>query len=110
MDNIKRIPIKEFREKGYLQEVNRLFFHQLGLALEVVVDEETGDERLGGVWDYRDDPEGIGFGGKCISKKKAQHVAALSESKRFVRETLYGDMIESVSIPTGMLGWLKDSK
>lgn len=34
-DNINRIDIKEFRELGYLQEVNRLFFHRLGLALEV---------------------------------------------------------------------------
>lgn len=61
MDDIKRIDIAEFREFGYLQEVNRLFFHPLGLALEVVR-EDDGTERLGGVWDYRDDPEGIRFG------------------------------------------------
>lgn len=60
MSDIKRIDIKEFREKGYLQEVNRRFFHPLGLALEVVV-EEDGSEHLGGVWDYRDDPEGVYF-------------------------------------------------
>lgn len=59
-DGIRRIDIKEFREAGYLQEVNRRFLHPLGLALEVVV-EEDGTERLGGVWDYRDDPEGMAF-------------------------------------------------
>lgn len=56
--DIKRIDIKEFREKGYLQELNRRFLHPLGLALEVIIDDE-GMEKLGGVWDYRDDPEGI---------------------------------------------------
>lgn len=61
-DEIKRIPIKEFRALGFLQEANRQFFHPHGLALEVVVDDLTGEERLGGVWDYRDDPEGVLFG------------------------------------------------
>jgi hypothetical protein len=55
---IKRMDVKEFREKGYLQELNRKFLHPLGLALEVVV-EQDGTEHLGGIWDYRDDPEGI---------------------------------------------------
>lgn len=94
MDDIKYIDIKEFREFGYLQEVNRQVLHPHGLALEVEVwdredinklikdflpeslDTKTradirellasvgvgvGKERLGGVWDYRDDPEGIYF-------------------------------------------------
>jgi hypothetical protein len=46
---MNRISIKEFGEAGYLQEVNRKFFHPLGLALEIVVDDD-GSERLGGVW------------------------------------------------------------
>lgn len=59
--DVRRIDIKEFREAGYLQEANRRFFHPLGLALEITV-EADGTERLGGVWDYRDDPEGMLFG------------------------------------------------
>lgn len=66
---INYMPIKEFRETGFLQEVNRLFFHPRGLALEVMV-EEDGTERLGGIWDYRDDPEGIVFGPGAISVEK----------------------------------------
>lgn len=90
MTEPRRIDIAEFREIGFLQEVNRLFFHPHGLALEIVTEEEceacgghgrpaprsageqtppcevchgTGQvERLGGVWDYRDDPEGVMFG------------------------------------------------
>jgi hypothetical protein len=61
MENeIKRIDIKEFREKGYLQELNRQFLHPLGLALEIVQNSD-GTETLGGVWDYRDDKEGIQY-------------------------------------------------
>lgn len=60
-NEVKRIDIKEFREMGLLVEVNRTFFHPLGLALEVIVDDE-GTEKLGGIWDYRDDPEGMLYG------------------------------------------------
>ena len=55
---LKRMDIAEFRSEGYLQEVNRQFFHPLGLALEVKITED-GIESLGGIWDYRDDPEGV---------------------------------------------------
>jgi len=61
-EKIKLIDIKEFREKGYLQELNRQFLHPLGLALEVIVNDETGEETLGGIWDYREDLEGIHYG------------------------------------------------
>jgi hypothetical protein len=71
---IKRIDIKEFRERGYLQEVNRCFFHPLGLALEVAVAPD-GTETLGGVWDYRDDPEGVRYADDVIDKDKAAAVA-----------------------------------
>lgn len=56
----KKISIKEFRENGFLQEVNRQFLHPLGLALEVTINEDKS-ESLSGVWDYREDPEGIHY-------------------------------------------------
>lgn len=37
MTPIKYISPKEFREEGYLQEVNRRFLHPLGLAIEMVM-------------------------------------------------------------------------
>ncbi len=73
MAEIKRMDIKEFVELGLLQEVNRQFFHPRGLALEVEIDDETDEHSLGGVWDCRNDPEGIWFepgvldAGKCLS-------------------------------------------
>lgn len=45
---------------GLLAELNRVFLHPLGLALEVNMDDD-GKETLGGIWDYRDDPEGMLF-------------------------------------------------
>lgn len=59
-DEITRLDIADFRSLGYLQELNRRFLHPLGLALEVIV-EDDGTETLGGVWDYRNDPEGIRY-------------------------------------------------
>lgn len=78
MSDVKRMDIKQFRELGYLQEANRQFFHPHGLALEIVADDETGDCRLGGIWDYRADPEGIifGLGGYGDSRERAERVAA----------------------------------
>ena len=79
-DHIKRIGVKEFREKGFLQEVNRKFFHPLGLALEITI-KETGEEVLGGIWDYRDDGEGMFFGNNMISANKIEYVDSLRKSK-----------------------------
>lgn len=64
----KTMDIAEFRDSGLLQEVNRRFFHPIGLALSVVVPTaDDSDEvkaqgvRLAGIIDARDDPEGYYF-------------------------------------------------
>ncbi len=89
---IKYIDPKEFRELGFLQEANRLFFHPLGLAMEVVVHED-GTEEFGGVWDYRDDPEGMIFGDKPDAGKAAA-VAAEKRRRRSCRVGLMGTAIQ----------------
>jgi hypothetical protein len=84
-DGITRMSIKEFREMGLLAEVNRTFFHPLGLALEVTIDDETGEEKLGGIWDYRDDPEGILFSKEHFpteKNKKAQEFIKQKHEQR----------------------------
>lgn len=110
----KRIDISEFRELGFLQEANRQFFHPLGLALEVVQEEcercggdgiekypprdactECGGvgftERLGGIWDYRDDPEGMTFGeGYGLDPEKAAYVDAERGNHAAHRFELFG--------------------
>ena len=109
MSEVKKMSIKEFREKGFLQEANRLFFHPLGLALEISVDWPEGvtDEdkvlykdnpfnhpeavySLGGVWDYRDDPEGILFGDGIVDKNKVEYIESLRNSKISKRSSIDG--------------------
>jgi hypothetical protein len=80
---IKHFSIKEFREKGFLQEANRQFFHPLGLALQINVDEETGEETLGGIWDCRDDPEGVMF-----TDNSLQPPAAVEKAKNVLIEAM----------------------
>lgn len=87
---------KEFREFGYLQEVNRQFLHPLGLALEVFVDED-GNETLGGIWDYRDDPEGINFDDDFDLSEKARRVALELTKREKDRRRGLGYMIQPVN-------------
>ena len=101
-DKIKRIDIKEFREKGYLQEVNRRFLHPLGLALEVKLNDD-GEEVLGGVWDSRDDEEGIYYD---LANSEEERVVRFKKNKEFIdsefekkkekREKLLGNQIEKI--------------
>ena len=89
MSEIKRIDIAEFRRLGLLQEVNRQFLHPLGLALEVSI-EEDGTERLGGIWDYRNDPEGMAFADGELSSSKALTVSVMQAAKLRARRKLLG--------------------
>jgi hypothetical protein len=101
---IKRMNIKEFRESGYLQEVNRRFLHLLGLALEVTIDDNSGEEYISGVWDYREDEEGIYYDFKNSSKErieraeqKANFIDNEIEKRRNKRIENLGSLIENIS-------------
>lgn len=72
MTDIKKMTAAEFRELGYLQELNRRWLHPLGLALEVVTDEDGQVTGFGQVWDYRDDPEGMVFAQPLDEKAAAR--------------------------------------
>lgn len=82
-DDIKYMNITEFREAGYLQEANRLFFHPLGLALEIKIDDD-GYESLGGIWDYRDDDEGMYYDLKNSKEKRIN--AFITKAKNIRKE------------------------
>lgn len=90
MKKIKRINLAEFRNRGYLQEVNRQFLHRLGLALEVSI-EEDGTVKLGGIWDYRTDPEGIIFSdGNLPDLEHVERVGKELAEKDVTREKQFG--------------------
>ena len=87
-EDVRRIDIKEFRRLGILQEANRKFFHPLGLALEVIINEEDGTETLGGIWDYREDPEGNFFSEDMIKQEAIDYVEKLRKSKIKARKEI----------------------
>lgn len=94
----KQVSIKEFREKGYLQEVNRRFFHPLGMALQVK-DNEDGDEILAGIQDSTHDMEGIIFGFKPnddVARAKADLVYEDEQQRRPQRARAIGSWIEPI--------------
>lgn len=83
---IKYMDFNEFMEFGFLQEVNRKFFHPMGLAVEMNIDKETGKATgLGRIWDFREDPEGIFFMEGMIDKDKVKRVDDLRQSKLLKR-------------------------
>ncbi len=92
--SIKRMNVAEFRDYGYLQEVNRQFFHPLGIALEVIVDEATGEARLGGIWDSRDDPEGIAFVDGDVDQDKLHRIRYEEQLRRRHRFKALGYVIQ----------------
>lgn len=104
-DERKYMDIKEFRAKGYLQEANRLFFHPLGLALEIML-EADGSEHLSGIWDYREDPEGIIYDLKNsdsdrlkMFQARADNIEKEMDKFSFQRTKNLGFAIEPIIIP-----------
>lgn len=102
--DVKRMPIKEFRELGLLQELNRQFLHPLGLALEVVI--EDGEERLGGVWDFRGDGEGIVYDDTSTPEflEKAAIVMGMRFQAHHKREAALGYVIQPLNLEAKPIG------
>lgn len=87
--NHKYLGAKEFRDEGFLQEANRLFFHPLGLALALFSNDEDGVLKVQ-VWDEREDPEGWFFAPGELSKDKIDNVEDLKQSKLAIRWAVTG--------------------
>ena len=94
-DKHKYMPIKDFVDEGYLLELNRVFLHPLGLALEVTITGEDDTWHLSGIWDARDDPEGWRYGPfDANAKAKAANIAELREARREPRMEALGYWVE----------------
>lgn len=87
--SIKKMSVAEFRCLGYLQEVNRQFLHPLGLAIEVVVNDD-GSESFGEVWDSRDDPEGIIYDDGLLGVEDGERGRRIEEELEERKETRCG--------------------
>jgi hypothetical protein len=94
MDNeTKKIDIKEFREMGLLVELNRTFLHPLGLALAVKIDDD-GNQKLDGILDCRDDPEGIIYDEDRFPAEKVKKAQEFIESQHKKRYEILGYVIQ----------------
>lgn len=98
-----KLSISEFRRLGYVQELNRRFLHPLGLALAIRVDDETGEEKIEGIWDYRCDPEGMYFDIENFDEERrerfvrnAQFIDDELDKRLSIRECAFGFGIEPV--------------
>ena len=90
-DSIKYISVKEFRELGLLQEINRQLLHPIGLALEGHLDTD-----LFRIQDHRDDLEGVIYEQKNLSEQKQRMVAALQKARWDARRGIIGCVIQPV--------------
>ena len=101
-NDIKRMDLTEFRDGGFLQEVNRQFFHPLGLALEVVIVAGEAPHsrvlKLNGIWDYRNDPDGLLFDDLTSDEAlaKANNVRKIRAFKALSRLNSHGFVIQPV--------------
>ncbi len=57
----------------------------------------TSEERLGGVWDNREDPEGIEYGANLLSEERARSVAETWDRRRPARVAALGYMVQPLS-------------
>lgn len=89
--------LNEFHDLGFLQEINREVLHPAGLAMEMYTDDEGNVTGFGGVWDYRDDPEGMFFGPGEISADKIRSVAEEQHRHAAVRRRVLGRLPDTAT-------------
>ncbi|MBW1984667.1 MAG: hypothetical protein JRI53_08100 [Deltaproteobacteria bacterium] len=88
-ETLKELSLEEFRDIGYLQEVNRQVLHLVGLAMYVEIDDATGEATGIGVIDYRDDPEGVFFPNGA-DREKGERVYQEVMKRAAHRKRLFG--------------------
>jgi hypothetical protein len=94
----KYISPKEFAELGLLHEANRQFLHPLGLALEMSCDEDNPEDWwFSGVWDSREDPDGIVF--DELDSNKQKKAADFIRERHTMRSTSLGFVVQTADMP-----------
>ena len=93
-----KLSMKSFVEDGFLQEVNRQFFHGLGLAMEV---KKTGNEyEFSGLWDFRQIKGGILFDEKAINNPvfiaRTNKIKEIQKVNNSLRKQAYNEVRQSI--------------
>ena len=58
-------PCQFLLDSGLLYAINLQLLHPLGMAMEIKFNDD-GTKEFGGIWDYRNDPEGLLFEDKTM--------------------------------------------
>lgn len=95
--NDKKLDIQEFRELGYLQEVNRRFFHPLGLAIAISYDENYSSYELSGIYDNREDLEGFIFDNAQLKLEKQEFIDNEFKKRANKRIEMFGNIVQPIN-------------
>jgi|WetSurMetagenome_2_1015567.scaffolds.fasta_scaffold22046_4 hypothetical protein len=97
---MKEMSLREFREIGLLQEINRRLLHPMGLALAAEVYDDGEVHRLV-VDDLRDDPEGFCFADDNLdfTREKEENVDKMFNAKRVARIERLGYHVQQTPDP-----------
>ena len=98
----KWLDLDEFQKSGLLQEVNRQFFHPLGLALAVSVNDQGKVVGIPGIQDSRADQQGMVF--SSIGREhilRADNVTREQQRRAAIRQAALGYVIQPIPSPTG---------
>lgn len=95
--DLPEMSFAELRSSGVLQEVNRWFFHPLGLALTVAEDPLDRRGRRLLVIDSRDDLEGVRFDDVTDEMRaRGEAVKADFNGRSIVREDRLGYVVQPI--------------
>lgn len=99
---MKYLSVKEFRDLGLLQEINRRFLHPMGLALSVIMKEDGSISGFGKISDYRDDADGMRYDEEFLKSndciEKFLSVENLFAAKKEFRENNLGYHVQPITI------------
>ena len=92
------VPIQEFVEFGYLQELNRQFLHPLGMALAWGFDDDA-EIVLMGIQDHRSATDGMIFADLSDeeSRTKERKVAAECDRRMSARMSSVGSWVQPMT-------------
>ena len=90
-------PARFLVDSGLLWAINRELLHPLGLALAIGID-DAGKATLAGVWDGREDPEGILYADPTDGAAKlAKYMADLGNEALASREKALGFRVQPLA-------------
>lgn len=100
MSDIKRLedPAQLLLDTGLLFDINRNILHPLGLALEVTTEEDGKPGFISGIWDYREDEEGMRFSPEAFKDGLDKYERFMSEegkAKIAKRQEVLGYIVQA---------------